>query len=246
MANSVPAQRRALRAEINQRRKAVLPKLKAAVKLAQSDRKKRLRSCQVDCKAATKKARQRATVAKRKLEQAIKRARKRAAETCKSCKVIDTRGLDEISRSLEALDKERQEIDRLRAQASMMISERGRKGGRRAAELRSESDDEVVRNLGEDKPLIELFKKHRAKIKASKHRSRTEAFLEFVHDHPEELDELRSKREIEWGQKAEKMFRERQPDENGNSCWDDLEKCRRELAELKAAEKFLSEAEVPF
>jgi len=246
MANSVRAQRSALRAEINQRRKAVLPKLKAAVKAAQRERKKRLKLCQADCKAATKKARQRATVAKRKLEHAIKRAREHAAETCKSCKVLDKRGLDEISRSLAALDKERKEIDQLRAQASMMISERGRAGGRRAAELRAESDDEVVRNLGEDKLLIALFKKHRAKIKASKHRSRTEAFLEFVHDHPEELDELRGKKEIEWEKKAEKMFRERQPDENGNSCWDDLGKCQRELTELKAAEKFLSEAEVPF
>jgi len=128
----------------------------------------------------------------------------------------------------------------------MMISERGRKGGRRAAELRAESDDEVIRNLGEDKLLIALFKKHRAKIKATKHRSRTEAFLEFVHDHPEELDELRAKKEREWEREAERIFRERQPGENGNSCWDDLGKCQRELAELKAAEKFLKEADVPF
>lgn len=193
-----------------------------------------------------RKARQRATVARRKLEKVIERAKQKARETCKSCKVIDARGLDEISRSLEALEKENREIASLRAQASMLISERGRAGGRKAAELRAESDDEVIRNIGEDKLMVELFKRNRSKIQASKHRSRTEAFFEWVHDHPEELDELRAKKERHWEKEAERMFRERQPDENGNSCWGDLQQCQRELSELKSAEKFLAESEVPF
>lgn len=124
----------------------------------------------------------------------------------------------------------------------MLISERGRKGGRRAAELRAESDDEVVRNIGEDKLMVELFRKNRAKFKATKHRSRTEAFFEWLHDHPEELDELRSKKEIEWEKKAERMFQERQPEPD----YDELERCQRELAELKSAEKFIAESDVPF
>lgn len=150
--------------------------------------------------------------------------------------------MDEISRSLEALDIERKEINRLRAEASMLISERGRKGGRKAAELRAESDEEVVRNLGEDKMMVELFKQQRGKIRETKHRSRTEAFLEWVHDHPEALDELRSKKERKFEEEAERLFRERQPEPNT----DELEQCQRELAELKAAEKFLKEADIPF
>jgi hypothetical protein len=243
---SIVVERKSLKAEIQQRRKVVLPRLRKAVKGSQIAHRKRLKQCQSDCAAALRKAKQRATTARRKLEIAIRRAKQRARETCKACKVVDETGVNEIQASLEKLNKEKQEIDKLRAQAAMMISPRGRAGGRAAAEQRSESDDQVVRDLGDDKEMIALFKSVRAKIKPSKHRSRTEAFFEYLHDHPEALDELRAKREREWEGKAERLFKERQPDENGNSCWTDLTKCRRELDELKSAERFLKEAEVPF
>jgi len=236
--------RKQLKSEIREKRRHVLPKLRKAVKDATSDRTKRIRACKADCKKLLRKAKQRATVARRKLEIVIKRAQAKAREACSSCKVLDEKGLDAIQKSLEALDKERKEIIALRSQAASLISERGRAGGRRAAEIRAESDEEVIRNLDEDKELIALFKSMRMKIKKTPRRSRTEAFLEFVHDHPEALDELRAKAQLKYEKEAERMFAEREPP----PCTDELSECQRELAELKAAEKFLTEAEknIPF
>lgn len=235
-----------MKAEIKAKRKEVLPRLKKAVKAAERARKSRLKQCQTDCKAAQRKARQRAKIARRKLEQVIKRAKTKAAETCKACKVIDERGIEEITKSIEALEKQRKEIEALRRQASTLISPRGRAGGRKSAEVRAESDHEVIVNLEDNKELIDLFKKNRTKFKTTKHQTRTEAFFDWLHNHPEALDELRAKSQHKYEQEAERMFRERQPSENGNSCWGDLSKCKRELDELKAAERFLTEEEVPF
>jgi hypothetical protein len=245
---SVVQQRKQLKREIRERRKDVIPRLKAAIRNAEKARKQRLRKCKADCRAAIRRERKRAAQARKKLEQHIRKAQSRAKDVCKSCKVVDEKGVESISKALEALATEREEINKLRTQASYLKSERGRAGGRKAAEIRSESDSAVIHNLGEDKELISLFKKVRGKIKPSKYQSRTEAFLQYVHDHSEALDELRAKAEQKYAAEAERLFRERQPEANGNGCWDDLGKCQRELAELKAAERFLSEAEkdLPF
>jgi len=245
---SVVQQRKQLKREIRERRRDVIPKLKAAIGSAKKARAARLRTCKADCRAAIRKQRKLAIQARRKLEQHIKKAKAKAKNVCNSCKVVDTKGVEQISKAIEALEAERKEIDKLRTQASYLKSERGRAGGRKAAEQRSESDSAVIHNLEGDKDLIDLFKKLRGKIKGSKYQSRTEAFLQYVHDHPEALDELSAKKEIQYAKEAERMFRERQPDQNGNGCWTDLTKCQRELEELKAAEKFLTEAEknVPF
>lgn len=245
---SVVQQRKQLKREIRERRRNVIPKLKATIKAQERARKERLRKCKADCRAAIRREKKRATQARKKLEQHIRKAQAKAKDLCKSCKVVDEQGVESVSKALEALEKERQEIAKLRTRASYLKSERGRAGGRKSAELRSESDSAVIHNLEGDKELIDLFKKVRGKIKASKYQSRTEAFLQYVHDHPEALDELRAKKETKYAKEAERLFQERQPDENGNSCWSDLGKCQRELDELKAAEKFLSEAEkdVPF
>jgi len=244
---SIVQQRNALKREIRERRKSVIPKLKAAIKKSKADKKKRVAKCKRDCAAALRRERTRAAAARRKLESHIRRARQKARSVCTSCKVVNDKGVEDISKALEALERERQEIIALRLRAAGMKSERGRAGGRKAAEMRSESDHAVIVNLGEDKELIALFKKLRGRIKPTRYQSRTEAFLQHVHDHPEDLEELRAKAEHKYEKEAERLFRERQPDANGNGCWTDLDKCRRELAELQSAEKFLSEAEgVPF
>lgn len=245
---SVVQQRKALKREIKERRRVVIPKLKKTVRALQKARRDRVRQCKKDCVAALRRERKRASEARRKLAQHIRKAQAKARTVCTSCKTVDAKGVEAISKALDALEQERQAIQKLRVQASGLKSERGRAGGRRSAEIRAESDHEVIVNLGEDKELIALFKKLRPKIKASKYQSRTEAFLQYVHDHPEALEELRSKAEHKYEQEAERLFQERQPEANGNGCWNDLGKCQRELAELKAAERFLTEEEknVPF
>lgn len=236
---TIPQQRRALKAEIKRLRREVLPRLKKVVVDSKRDRKKRLVACQKDCRDAMKSAKKRAVIARRKLDVVIARAKERARQTCKSCKVVDERGLADITSSIEALEKERREIEKLRAQASTLISPRGKAGGKRSAELRAESDHDVEVNLGDDAELIELFRKNRAKFKKSKYKTRTEDFLDWLHDHPEELDELRSARQRKYETEAERLFAAREPEIDYGA----LERCKAELEELKSAERFLEEAE---
>lgn len=238
----IVAERKKLRAEIQEKRRTVIPRLRAAVKQARKARLDRLRQCKQDCKTARRKARKAAVEARRKLEQHIKRAAKRAAEVCSSCKVIDEKSIDTLQKSVDALNVEVAEIAALRKRVGSLRSEKGRKGGLKSAELRSESDSQVIANLGDDREMIALFKKIRGKIKAGKRMSRTEAFFEYLHNHPEALEEFRAGREHRWEREAEKLFAERE----APPCLDELKDCRRELAELQAAEKFLSEVDVPF
>lgn len=239
---SIVDKRNALRAEIKVKRKDILPALKKAVKLAKADRVKRLKACQAECRTAQAKLKKAEVVARKKLEKYIKRAKVKAGQVCKSCKVIDEKNLNQLENALEELAKTKEEIKEMRARAATMKSDKGRAGGKRAAELRSESDDRVIFNLGENQDLIGLFKKLRRKIKATKHKTRTEAFLEFVHNHPEALDEYRAKKQIQYEKEAERMFaaREEPP------CEETLKQCQMELDELRAAERFLEDVDVPF
>lgn len=240
---SIATERRALQSQIRHKRKEVVPKLRKLVKALENDRKNRLRECKKECKTAQRKAKKAATFARKKLEQHIQRARKKAGSVCKSCTLDDDKNLAAFQNALRELNKERETIEQLRKQVSTMKSPRGRSGGRKSAEVRAESDDAVIFNLENNADLIGLFKSVRNKIKASPRRSRTEAFLEWVHDHPEELDAYRSKKQLEYEREAKRMFQERE----SPPCSDQLEQCERELAELQAAEKFLEEAEdVPF
>lgn len=240
----VVAERTLLRAKVREKRREVLPRLRERVKQARKAQRQRLKQCKADCKAAERKAKKAATVARKKLEQHIKRAKKRAGAICKSCKVVDEKSVTELKNAVEALNKEMAEVEQLQKQAGALRSERGRKGGLAAAEKRQESDSQVIHNLGDNEELIALFKKIRRKIKGSKHRSRTEAFFEYVHDNPSVLDEFRAGRERKWEKEAEKMFAERE----APPCLDELADCRRALAEYEAAERFVAESqpEVPF
>jgi hypothetical protein len=55
---------------------------------------------------------------------------------------------------------------------------------KRRQERREESDDEVERNLPPE--LVPVWRSAKRNIKAGKRRSRTEAFLEWVHDNPDD------------------------------------------------------------
>lgn len=238
------AERRLLRAQIREKRREVLPKLKDAVKRARKARIERLKQCKRDCIAAERKAKKAAVEARKKLERHIRNTKKKANEICKSCAVIDEKSVDALKKAVDALNIEMAEVESLRKKAGSLRSERGKAGGLKSAEMRSESDSQVIHNLGDNEELIALFKKVRAKIKPTKRMTRTEAFFQFLHDTPEALDEFRASRERKWEKEAKKMYAERE----APACLDELNACQRELEEYKAAEKFLAEAEtdVPF
>lgn len=55
-----------------------------------------------------------------------------------------------------------------------------------AAERRAESDDEVARNL-DDPAMVRVFKRRATQFKPRRGRSRTESFLEWVEENPDEV-----------------------------------------------------------
>lgn len=236
-------ERKKLKEEIRERRKTALPALRAAIVESKRQRKARLANCRRECRDAKKLVKMRAKIARKKLADAIKRAKERAKATCKSCSTVERSGTESVKERLDALDRELREIKKLQAAASELKSKRGQAGGKASAEARGESDSQVINDLGENREIVELFKKNRAKFKKTRNRSRTEAFLEWVGDHPEALDELRADEETKFAAEAERLLSERKPPTEYDSCPWDLEKCRREVAELRAAERFLSEAE---
>lgn len=236
-------EREALRAEIRLRKKEVLPRLRKAVDRAKKKRTDRVKECGKFCQQQRREAQKRITRSRRRFEDVIKSIQKKAEIACKACKTTaNEKGLQAIEQALKALEKETQELRAMRSKAARMKSARGRKGGLKSAEVRAESDDEVIHNLGENQELIALFKKNRKKFKKTKKRSRTEHFFEWLHDHPEELDEYRASQERKYEKEAETLWTELTAE---RACELSLDQCQAALERYRRAEE-LALQEVPF
>jgi hypothetical protein len=145
------------------------------LKAARQARRESIERIRLQCRAARE--RLRSTCGLRK-----ERARLEGEEVIQARRreIQEERYLDRIQRSRP---KSAQPLGRLRS-------------ARRERE--SESDDEVRRNLSPD--LASVFNKVRRHIKGSERRSRTEAFLEWAEQNPDEIyamQEQRAAREIE-------------------------------------------------
>lgn len=226
---SAVQKRRELRQQARERHQTVLPRLKAAVQAARARKKRRLAECRTHCDRHRKRVQADARKARQELRAALARAKEAARAACTACRVTaKADGLEEIDRALAKVGEEREAIAELRRRAARLKSSRGAAGGRRAAELRAESDDEVRRDL--DDPLLQaVWKRVRSKIKGSPHMSRTEAFLEHVHRHPELLDEERARQEHQWEREAEQLYAEMQPRRARGRTDAELDKWMREL-----------------
>lgn len=82
------------------------------------------------------------------------------------------------------LREERNYQNSLKRSAAFARNRNRRPGLRKSAERRAESDDEVRHNIPPH--LIGLFNRVRKGIKGSARKSRTEEFLEYVEEHPDE------------------------------------------------------------
>lgn len=90
---------------------------------------------------------------------------------------------ENVAQKAQAVKRERQSQKELRA-----IERSARRAQRKpqvsAREKRSESDDEVRGNISPE--LVPLFERVKRQIKSSARKSRTEAFLQYVEEHPDE------------------------------------------------------------
>ncbi len=193
--------RREMERDLKRRDREKLRALRDSIREAKRTRREKVREIGERCRDARKRNIERAKRARERLRESILRTRERAKSLCAVSRgEARASTLKQIEKAVEALDQERA-IQRQLAvwtrPKSCPVSAR-----RARAEQRQESDCEVAANL--DDPGLRVVWEHvKHKIKAGPRRTRTEAFLEWAHDHSadvyaiQEADAERALRELE-------------------------------------------------
>ena len=181
-----------------------LRELRKATRQEKADRKARLKKAKGACDDRVSKAKQRAQRAFERARAAALKAQKaatvarNAARDATKKAARDKCDLDAAHIKTEAaakLDATKKEGDAERKYwADFWATEKAQKGRgkktngkRRARERKSESDDLVRQNLTNARHLLPVFEKVKRRIKADKRRTRTEVFLDYIHDNPEDV-----------------------------------------------------------
>ncbi len=84
-------------------------------------------------------------------------------------------------------------------------SRRASAAAQRSAERRAESDEAVRRELGDDWAALRVWETVKHRIRATERSTRTEVFQQYLHDHPEALDEARNGAMDEWANEDEDL-----------------------------------------
>lgn len=164
--------------------------LREQVREAKRARQVKKRAVSADCRNARKHFNARAKKARERLNASIRRTREQARSVCELARgEVQREGLQHIEKAIGALEGERAVQRQLKAWTRPKVCPT-RPG--RARELRSESDCEVQANI--DEPgLRVVWEAVKQRIKAGKRRSRTEAFYEWVAEHPAEVYEIQER-----------------------------------------------------
>lgn len=159
--------------------------LKAKVSKALALRKESSAAAKSFCERERLKARERANTIRARMREeskALAEAERSAARwQCKAER--RSHGL-EIARLRGELETEKKFQADMRRIGAANLARSKRPGVAKARERRGESDDEVRANIPSD--LVTLFERVKRGIKGSGRKSRTEAFLEYVEEHPDE------------------------------------------------------------
>lgn len=179
--------RRALADDLRRKDTARLAELAAALERARRAKREAVLGVRSLCRS--ERARLAARAAELRAEvHAVAEERRAVREGCKAGRE-GTRdaGLRVVAEAKRRAREEREHQRSVRrferpAKAGPSLA-RGVAGGRRSAEARSESDDEVRGNI--DPALVPLWERIKSTVRATARQSRTDAFLHWVHDHPE-------------------------------------------------------------
>jgi hypothetical protein len=234
-----PAQGRKQRRELmrdiahGQRREAreKLVALRMQIRDAKALRRSAIVQAKERCRAERVAARARARALKERalheLREALRRERQLARDTC-TAGLAEARGItDNVQRARAELQAERayrrdlRRIERANRAARLQVRRPTR------AERRGESEDEVRGNIPPE--LVGLWERVKGRIRGSDRMTRTEAFLQYAHDHPNEVLEVLEDR-------TEDLIRELEAKER---------KAARELRRRKVPRRFDLE-EAPF
>ncbi len=180
-ARELARQRKTLRAErerdLRKRDREELRRLRARLKAARAHRRKRVAEVRAACRRHRQAHRERVAA----LRAALRAERARKPASCSAVAAEVHRGADSVARASKALEAESQHQGSLRIWKRKKPL-RGSSSSSRRAERASESDDAVRANLPAE--LVPVFDRVRRQIHESARRTRTEAFLEWAHDHP--------------------------------------------------------------
>ena len=174
--------------------RALLAELRTLLKDARDKRKVSIRQARERCRSHRLETRERLRAHRLQvladLRATLKAEREAARAQC-SARLDEARSIkDEIERSKAKVDAER------KYQREMRVIERNHRARTKdaptstARERQGESDDAVRANIPAD--LVPLFErvKRMIKVKPGERRTRTEAFLEYAEEHPEEVLEV--------------------------------------------------------
>jgi len=167
-----------------------LQAIKAKLRELRKTRPVRLRQIREACRAGRSNARARIRTLREEtriaLRESVQRLREAERGTCETAKA---QARDGFATMIAGAMRDRE------MQRAHMEREYGRRRGagrvsaaQLAKEARNESDDEVRRNLPPE--LVSVFNRVRSTIKPGRRRTRTEAFLEWVHDNPDEAHSI--------------------------------------------------------
>lgn len=205
-----------------------LARLVGAVREARASRRQALRDAVERCRALRLQARERVKELRREalaiLAQQVAEERANAKVAC-VVGVAAAEGLSGRTAQARAKLAAEQEYRRSMRQIERGNVQRRRElaaRGRRRGERREESDDEVAASLPPE--LLALWEREKRGIKASAHRSRLEAFLQYAEENPHEVLEA-------MGDRTDALVRELAEQER---------QARKELRRRRAA------ADVPF
>lgn len=165
-----------------------LAALRVALKSARAERKESMKAaaerCRTERLAARERARQLRIRGLAELREATRLEREAARQVCVVSKA-EARKKDGIERTRAELEAERVYQREMRR---IDTGHRQRRKEHRHAtyiERRDESDDEVLQNIQPE--MIALWQRVKRGIKGSPRESRTERFLRYVEEHPDEL-----------------------------------------------------------
>lgn len=216
--------RREMESNLKRRDREKLKTLRESIRMAKRSRRTKLREVGAQCRDARRRNMERAKRARARLRDSIRRTRERAQGLC-----TVSRGeayattLREIEKAVGALEEERSLQRQLAAWTKPTSCALLRSA--RARERRLESDCEVAANI-DDVGLRVVWEHVKHKIKAGPRRTRTEAFLEWAHEHSGEvyaiqeadaeralLELEREERRLSRDVKNARRFKRRSPEE---------------------------------
>jgi|SRR5581483_9338338 len=178
-----------IRRDLKRQARAKLVELRAAIRVASVERRQSLKAardrCRADRRILREHLRDLRKRAREELRATIAREKREARETC-AASLASARGIaNRIERARAELLAERQyRAEMRRLERGNVARKREEKRASRAERAR-ESDDEVRANIPPE--YVELWERVKRGIRGSERQTRTEAFLQYAEEHPEEL-----------------------------------------------------------